>query len=102
MKKPVSITLDDQNVVWLKGQATGRERTVSAVVDQLVTNARLAGRTDPNTTRSVQGTIDLPDSDPELEHADAYLRDLFDRSHRRPVAVKEKRQQSRTRPRRRV
>jgi hypothetical protein len=100
MKKAVSFTLDSQNVVWLKGQAAGRERTVSAIVDQLVTDARAGGRRDPSTVRSVRGTIDLPDNDPDLETADAYVRDLFERSSRQTIAVKEDRKRSRTKPRR--
>ena len=90
MKKPVSITLQEENVLWLRGQAAASSRgSLSEVLDRLVTEARVSGQKDPGTIRSVKGTIDLPDDDPELGQADAYVRSLFDASVRRPVPVKE-------------
>lgn len=78
-----------------------RGGNVSAVVDELITEARRSGARHPASIRSVVGTIDLPEDDPDLHGADAYVRALFDRSSRRPVLVKEKRARSSARPRRR-
>jgi hypothetical protein len=90
MKRPVSITLEEENLLWLRGQAAATSRgSLSEVLDRLVTNARVSGQRDPASIRSVKGTIDIADDDPALEHADAYVRSLFDASLRRPVLVKE-------------
>jgi hypothetical protein len=98
MRKPISVTIDEENLVWLRGQAAATSRgSVSAVLDRLVRDARLAGRTDPAAVRSVVGTIDLPDDDPDLEKADAYVRRAFDRSLRRPFPVRERRPRRRRR-----
>lgn len=90
MKKAVSFTLDPENLLWLKGQAMARSGNVSAVVDDLIREARNAGMTRPGTIRSIAGTIDLPDDDPDLTLADEYIRTLFEQSRRRPVQVKER------------
>ena len=88
MKKPVSVTLDAANLLWLKGQAAATPGgTVSAVVNHILTDARLAGRT--SAARSVVGSIDLPDDDEDLGRADAYVGSLFAASLRRPMLVKE-------------
>jgi hypothetical protein len=90
MKKAVSITLEEENLLWLRGQAAATSRgSLSEVLDRLVTGARVSGQMEPGAIRSVKGTIDLPDDDPALEHADAYIRSVFDTSLRRPVLVKE-------------
>lgn len=91
-KRPVSVTLDESNLLWLKGQvaATGR-RSLSELLDELVSDARIAGRGDQQTIRSVVGTIDIDETDPELTTADAYIRGQFEASTRRPVLVKESR-----------
>lgn len=75
-------------MLWLKGQAIARNGNVSAVVDELIREARQAGKTRPGTIRSVAGTIDLSDDDPDLALADEYIRSVFERSSRRPVRVK--------------
>jgi hypothetical protein len=76
--------------LWLRAQASASARgSLSEVLDQLVTDARTSGRTDARAIRSVKGTIDLPDDDPMLERADAFIRAQFDKSLRRPVVVKE-------------
>jgi hypothetical protein len=101
MKKAVSVTLDAWNVLWIKGQAAATPGgTVSAVIDRILSDARLAGRTSaPH--RSVIGSIDLPDDDPDLARADAYIGSLFTASLRRPMLVKESRATSRGRGHRR-
>lgn len=102
MKKAVSFTLDPRNVLWLRAQAAAAPgQTASGILDKLLSEARLAGRVDPAAVRSVAGTIDLPDSDPDLVEADTYIRTLFERSRRRPRLVKESGGAYRARARRR-
>ena len=92
MRRAVSVTLKADNLLWLRAQAAANpSSSVSAVLDRLVTDARAAGRTDAASIRSVRGTIDLPADDPNLEGADAFVRTLFDKSARRPMAVKDSR-----------
>ena len=86
-KRAISITLDADHVTWLKGQAGASGETVSALVDGIVAAARGAGAV--GAPRSVVGTIDLDPADPLLEHADAYVRTVFERSIRRPPVVRE-------------
>lgn len=90
MKRAISITLAEDNLLWLKGQAgASASGSVSEVIDRLVREARTAGRTDAAAIRSVVGSIDLGD-DPDLASADSYVRELFDRSLARPMAVRER------------
>lgn len=87
-KKAISVTLDADNLVWLKGQAgAAGMRSVSDLLDRLVAQARGAGPIAP--ARSVVGTIDIGGDDPRLEYADAAVRQLFDASLKRPTVVKE-------------
>jgi len=87
-KQAISVTLDTDNVMWLKGRAgaTG-VRSVSELLDRLVTAARQSGDTGPS--RSVVGTIDIDSSDPLLEKADEAVRYMFESSLGRPLVVKE-------------
>ena len=87
-KKAVSLTLEEANLVWLKGRGY-RDGNLSAAVDALITAAR-AGRlgTAPG-LRSVVGTIDLAADDPQLLGADRAIRDLFAASLARPFRVSE-------------
>ena len=87
LKKPVSVTLDGDNLVWLKARAAAGAQSVSELLDQLVTEARQSGRIGP--TRSVVGTIDVDHTDPDLEHADEYVRTMFDRALSRPLVARE-------------
>ena len=89
-KRAISVTLDGDNLTWLKGRAgaTG-VRSVSELLNQLVTAARQSGHT--GSVRSVMGTIDLDPDDAELERADAAVRALFDASIARPFALRETR-----------
>jgi hypothetical protein len=87
-KQAISVTLEADNLTWLKGRAGAAGlRSVSELLDQLVTAARATGRVGPS--RSVVGTIDLDASDPWLEKADAAVRTMFDASLGRPLMVKE-------------
>jgi hypothetical protein len=86
MKKAISVTIEEDNFLWLKAQAAATVKgSVSEVLDRLVRDARLEGRTDA--IRSVVGTVDLPDGG--LDHTDASVRSVFDRSLGRPMMVKE-------------
>jgi hypothetical protein len=89
-KKPVSLTLEEGNLLWLKGRTYGKGN-LSAAVDALISEAR-AGRLGlPAPVRSVVGTIDLASDDPALERADAAIRDLFAASLARPFIAREQR-----------
>jgi hypothetical protein len=87
-KTAISVTLEADNLTWLKGRAGAAGlRSVSELLDQLVTAARASGQVGPS--RSVIGTIDLDASDPWLENADDAVRALFDVSLGRPLMVKD-------------
>jgi hypothetical protein len=89
MKKAVSVTLGEENLLWLRGQAAASASgSLSEVLDRLVYDARSGGRVHAATIRSVVGTVDLPPDDEDLAGADSYVRALFDRSLRRPILVK--------------
>jgi len=91
-KTGVSVTLSDDNLLWLKARTqAAKARSLSETLDGLVTEARLAGRTPDALIRSVVGTVDVADDDPNLERADAYIRDVFSASAGRPVMVRETR-----------
>jgi hypothetical protein len=76
-KKAVSVTLDEANVLWLKARARmSPANNVSDTLDQLVTEARLSGKSTSRPWRSLVGTIDLKD-DPELLKADAAVKEYW-------------------------
>jgi hypothetical protein len=93
-KQPVSVTLEETNILWLKGRARGGGyRSMSEVLDELITagrKQRYAGD-----VRSVAGTIDIAETDPLLERADAAIRDEFAASLSRPLLVQAPRGPSR-------
>ena len=90
-KKAVSLTLDESNLVWLRGvSARSGARSLSETVDQIVSAARESGDAHPQSIRSVVGTIDINEGDPLLEVADAVVGGLFERSLARPFLVKER------------
>ena len=87
-KQAISVTLDADNLMWLKGRAGAAGiRSVSELLDQIVSAARTSGQIGPS--RSVVGTIDLDAADPWLEGADEAVRGMFDASLGRPLMVKE-------------
>ena len=89
-KYPISVTLHTENLTWLKARAgSGQARSVSDLLDRLVTQARTNGVA--GEARSVVGTIDLDPSDPLLLGADEAVRALVTGSLGRPLLVKEKR-----------
>ena len=73
-KRAVSVTLDVDNLIWLRAQA-GAGRNVSRIVNELVSEARAVGRRFGAATRSVAGTVDLRSYDPAA--ADREIRALL-------------------------
>jgi len=89
-KEAISVTLQADNLTWLKARArSARVRSVSGVLDRLVTHARTHAVGDE--VRSVIGTIDVDPSDPLLLEADDALRTLVAESVGRPFVAKERR-----------
>ena len=87
-KLPISVTLEADNLLWLRARTTGsKRRSLSDLLDEIVTAARVAAHGD--SIRSVVGTVDLPLDDPELERAKASLRAEFDASLARPILIHE-------------
>jgi hypothetical protein len=87
-KQAISVTLDTDNLTWLKGRAGAAGlRSVSELIDQLVSAARAGVHIGPS--RSVVGTIDIAPSDPMLDAADDIVREIYETSLRRPLMVKE-------------
>lgn len=101
-KQPVSVTLDADNLLWLRAQAqVGRGVNVSQILDRLVSEARASGRSLAAPSRSVIGTVDLRGFDPAA--ADRALRKLFAGSIHRARLVREHRtRDGRTRRKRRA
>jgi hypothetical protein len=89
-KKPVSVTIEEDNLLWLRGRAaSAKRRSLSEALDDVVTAARLGGQ--PGEVRSVVGTVDIGTDDLGLDRADAALHTLFEASVSRPFLVKETR-----------
>lgn len=87
-KQPLSVTLDQDNLIWLRGRAASRKRkSLSDALDEILTTARLGGLA-ADASRSVRGTVDIAADDPDLERADEYLRALFSASVARPTLVR--------------
>lgn len=83
-KKPLSVTLEEENILWLRGQAlAGKQRSLSEALDVVVTAARQ--HRFGATPRSVVGTLDIAADDPDLLGADAAMRGLVDASLGRPA-----------------
>jgi hypothetical protein len=87
-KRAVSLTLDEANLLWLKGRGYGHGN-LSAAVDDLITAARAGRLGVPPIARSVVGTIDLAADDPRLERADDVVRDVVGASLARPFRASE-------------
>lgn len=89
-KLAVSVTLDRDNLLWLKARARVEKRgSVSETLDAVIRDARAAGRVPAGSIRSVAGTIDIAADDPWLERADAEIATLFEESLSRPSLVRE-------------
>lgn len=88
-KSAVSVTLDVDNLLWLRARAAQRKRrSVSDTLDEVVTAARTGGL-GAGPIRSVVGTVSCSDED--LLAAEAYVRTLFEESLARPLEVHEPR-----------
>lgn len=86
-KKPISLTIEETNLLWLKGRArVVAGGSVSEAVDQLVAEARAGRSGGAEPSRSVVGTIDLA-QDPLLTDADAAIRAVFAGSLARSVVA---------------
>jgi hypothetical protein len=96
-KQAISVTLEADNLTWLKGRvgATGL-RSVSQLLDRLVSDARTHGGAGPS--RSVVGTVATSAADPMLDGADAAVRALFAAAAERAPRVSERRASYRARP----
>jgi hypothetical protein len=87
-KQAISVTLDAENLTWLRGRMTAiGARSISELLDQLVTSARRHGQGRPR--RSVVGAIEIDSADPDLLTADAAVQSLFEESLRRTPLVHE-------------
>ncbi len=88
-KKPLSVTLDEGNLLWLHGRAAStKRRSLSEALDTLITAAR-AGGAGADVVRSVAGTVDLAEDDPDLLLADGYVNAAFTSSLERPFIARE-------------
>ena len=87
-KKAVSVTLDEANVLWLRGRARLSGGNVSDALDKLITHARMGKGSRLTTPISVMGMVDLSD-DPLLEKADGAVREWFDEYLAKPFEVTE-------------
>jgi hypothetical protein len=94
-KKALSVTLDEANVLWLKGRAKVSGGNLSETLDRVITHARTGGKA-AGAWPSLVGTIDLGD-DPDLLKADDAVRAWFAESLNRPFELNEDRPVSRTR-----
>lgn len=88
-KVAVSVTLDENNLLWLRARAAQRKRrSLSDTIDEVVTAARTGGEA-VRPIRSVVGTVSFTDAD--LRAAEAEVRALFEESASRPFEVHEPR-----------
>ena len=98
-KAPVSVTLDTDNLIWLRGRMASRKRrSLSDALDEIITAARV-GTAGFEPSRSVAGTIRIADEDPGLQKAAAYMRGQFDSSLSRPLVVHEASEEYGVKPR---
>lgn len=84
-KEAISVTLEADNLTWLRGRARAATRSVSETLDRLIASVRKSGGA--GEARSVVGTISIAPGDPELATADLAVRALFARSLRRGSAA---------------
>lgn len=84
-KQAISVTLDPGNLVWLRAQIVASGcRSISEALDRLIHKARTGSTEKRPLVRSVVGTLQIAESDPDLSTADAAIRELFPMaSHRR-------------------
>ena len=80
-KKAITVTLEADNLTWLRGRARAATPSVSETLDRLIASVRKSGGAGEK--RSVVGTISIAPGDPALVSADLAVRALFARSLRR-------------------
>jgi hypothetical protein len=81
----VSLTLDESNLLWLRGvTARSGARSLSETVDRIVSTVRDGKAAVSLGVRSIVGAIEIPADDLDLTKADASIRQLFARSLARP------------------
>ena len=84
-RRAVSVTLDDSNLLWLRGRArVTSEGNLSKALDRLITDARTGGG-QAKPVRSAVGLVTLPADDPDLSKGKAAVRALFEESLSRPL-----------------
>jgi hypothetical protein len=89
-KRGISVTLQDDNLLWLRGRTLAiKGRSLSETLDDLVTAVRTSGQVPASATRSVAGTVDIATDDPGLDKSDEYVQGLVSSSLSRPVLVRE-------------
>jgi hypothetical protein len=76
-KQAISVTLEADNLTWLRGRARATTRSLSETLDRLIVSVRRSGGAAQ--ARSVAGTITIGAEDPRLLSADAAVRSLFAR-----------------------
>jgi hypothetical protein len=79
-KQAISVTLEVDNLAWVRGRAVASARSVSDMLDRLIEDARSGGTGAVPGGRSVVGTVTIAPEDPELLAADGAIRALFARS----------------------
>ena len=88
-KQPLSVTLERDNLLWLRGRvAAGKRKSLSDALDEILTTARLGGHAAD--ARTVVGTVDIAAGDPGLEQADQDVQELFAASPSRPTLARER------------
>ena len=84
-KSALSVTLEETNLLWLRGRAAARKkRSLSEALDEILTVARQGGA-GADAARTVVGTIDIAGDDSSLDRADGIVRALFTESANRPL-----------------
>ena len=79
------MTLAAENLLWLRGQVrTGGRRSVSDLLDRLVSDMRTGGKAG-GVGQSIVGRVRIDPSDPDLHRADLAVKALFTRSLGRPA-----------------
>jgi hypothetical protein len=73
-KQAISVTLEPDNLAWLRGRARAATRSISETLDRLIVSARKGGV--PGETRSIVGTVSIAAEDPELMTADQAVRGI--------------------------
>ncbi len=77
--KTVSVDLESENLIWLQARATASgARSISKTLNEVLAKVRTGGVA--VTPRSIRGTIELPESDPDLSVSQEKVRELFRRS----------------------